>query len=372
MKSNVIEVFMAAVFIVALIVMIVYQLSKNQRYRTLTSRAQKSAPVVLAVCAVLIMCDLTAGGGLLWRVPLDLMLAVFPLSLMQSQLWDLRRYRIWMIVCSVTSLSLAAFYVCCALGLSGMPSCRIFTVTAVLLAVLYALFYIYAVFLRLRNIRVLMQSGNVWTYLGLSVESVYLAIVLMLMIIVMIAVAADCVWGTVQMIVADLLLGGLTVSYALRIASESMFLFWQNQERSIVESMKVSTTDNSGNTARENELYKELYDRLVEYFEQEKPYLNGSLTINDVGAVVFSNKLYISRAINQYTGRNFCQFVNYYRIMYAMECFKKNKELKVAELWPLCGFNSIVSFNMAFRLFMGENPSDWCRKEKIRSSRAGK
>lgn len=373
MKSNLIEVFMAATFSVALIVILVYQLSKNKRYKTLTSRSQKSSPVVLAVCALLIICDLMAGEDFIWRCPLDVMLAVLPLSLMQSQLWDLRKCRICVILCCVTSVVLASFYVLCASGLLELPSYGFFPVSAVMLAVVSAFLYMYAIFVRLRNIRVLMHSGNVWTYLGLSVESVYVVVSLVMMLAVVAAVAADGMWwGTLMMVITDFLLFGMAVSFALRIASESIFLFWQNHERDIVESMKMSTSDNSGNTARENELYKELYDRLVEYFEQEKPYLNGSLTINDVGAVVFSNKLYISRAINQYTGRNFCQFVNYYRIMYAVESFKKNKELKVAELWPLCGFNSIVSFNMAFRLFMGENPSEWCRREKIRSFRGGK
>ena len=119
-------------------------------------------------------------------------------------------------------------------------------------------------------------------------------------------------------------------------------------------------------------IFKDIYDRVLEYFETEKPFLNGDLTINDIVAVVYTNKLYISRAISQSTGRNFCQFVNYHRVMYSVECFRKNPELKIAELWPMCGFNTIVSFNMAFRLFMGENPSDWCRKEKIKLFRKGK
>jgi AraC-like DNA-binding protein len=47
-----------------------------------------------------------------------------------------------------------------------------------------------------------------------------------------------------------------------------------------------------------------------------------------------------------------------------MEMFRRNPNLKIAELWPMSGFNSIVSFNMAFRLFVNESPSEWCRKEK--------
>jgi transcriptional regulator GlxA family with amidase domain len=42
-------------------------------------------------------------------------------------------------------------------------------------------------------------------------------------------------------------------------------------------------------------------------------------------------------------------------------------DLKIAELANMSGFNSVVSYNMAFRLFMNENPSEWCRKERAKS-----
>jgi AraC-like DNA-binding protein len=113
-------------------------------------------------------------------------------------------------------------------------------------------------------------------------------------------------------------------------------------------------------------------EEVERFFEEEKPYLKGSLTINDVVAEVFSNKVYISRAISQFTGRNFCQYVNYHRVMYIMDYYRAHPDLKVSDLWPICGFNTIVSFNMAFRLFVGENPSDWCRRERIRMSRKRK
>lgn len=52
--------------------------------------------------------------------------------------------------------------------------------------------------------------------------------------------------------------------------------------------------------------------------------------------------------------------------MYAVELFRSDPTLKVLELATKCGFNSVVSFGMAFRLYMGEKPGDWCRREKFR------
>ena len=112
--------------------------------------------------------------------------------------------------------------------------------------------------------------------------------------------------------------------------------------------------------------YKELYERIEHYFHTSRPYLNGNLTINDVVKVVYSNKVYISQAICHYTGRNFRQYVNYHRVMYSVELFRNNLELNVASLAEKSGFNNMVSYTMAFRLFMNETPSEWCRKERAK------
>ena len=152
----------------------------------------------------------------------------------------------------------------------------------------------------------------------------------------------------------------------LRTALDSEFVIRQKREMMIVESMKVSQMEFSATSSKLDEIYKDIYERVVLHFEMEKPFLNGNLSINDVVRVVYSNKVYISKAICHYTGRNFCQFVNYYRVIYSMEIFRKQPGLKVAELAGLSGFNCTVSFTTAFRLFMNETPSEWCRKERTK------
>ena len=154
------------------------------------------------------------------------------------------------------------------------------------------------------------------------------------------------------------------LALASRAAMDKIFVLMTEQECRIFESMKVSHVEVSNRM--KPDIYKDLYDRVVDYFESQMPFLNNSLTINDVAKVVYSNKLYISRAISQQTGRNFCQFVNYYRVAYSIEAFRNNPDLKINDMSEVCGFNTTVSFNMAFRLFMGENPSDWCRKERLK------
>jgi AraC-like DNA-binding protein len=162
------------------------------------------------------------------------------------------------------------------------------------------------------------------------------------------------------------------VALGLRVIQDSLFVIWHRHERRIVESMKMSQTDIVHSSSKTNELYGDIYARLVALFEADKPYLDSELTINDVVKKIFTNKLYISRAISRFTGRNFCQFVNYYRVSYSIKLFRDNPDLKVAELANQSGFNSTVSFSMAFRLYMTECPSDWCRKERSKIVRGKK
>jgi AraC-like DNA-binding protein len=219
---------------------------------------------------------------------------------------------------------------------------------------------------RMSSIKEVMKSGTIWTNVLLSVDALY---PLLLLLNYSFYLLASAIAGTFEglhsyifLIVAALSLASL----ALRIYLDAAFVLWQQQERRIVESMKVTSVESAIDVSRIEDIYKDIYERVVAYFENEKPFLDNKLTINDVVRSLYTNKLYISRAISQFTGRNFCQFVNYYRVIYSMQCFRENPDLKIYELATMSGFNSIVSYNMAFRLFMGENPSEWCRKEKTR------
>lgn len=117
--------------------------------------------------------------------------------------------------------------------------------------------------------------------------------------------------------------------------------------------------------ASQNSSMKELYERITDLFDKEMPYLDGDLTVSHVARSLYTNKAYISRAVNEFTGKNFCQYVNHYRIMHAVKLFRENPYLRVSELAEMSGFHTQVSFNMAFRLVMEESPGEWCRKVRL-------
>ena len=54
--------------------------------------------------------------------------------------------------------------------------------------------------------------------------------------------------------------------------------------------------------------------------------------------------------------------MNYYRVQYAKELMRENKERKMIEVAMASGFNSVVTFNMAFKINENLTPSEWLRE----------
>lgn len=102
-----------------------------------------------------------------------------------------------------------------------------------------------------------------------------------------------------------------------------------------------------------------LYERIKDYMSKEQPFLNDDFDMKDMAMALYSNKLYLSKTINTLSGRNFRQFVNYYRIEYAKSLMAKDPRLHFNEVSEMSGFHSVVSFNMAFKVNTGRTPSEW-------------
>ncbi|MFA6770732.1 MAG: AraC family transcriptional regulator [Bacteroidales bacterium] len=154
----------------------------------------------------------------------------------------------------------------------------------------------------------------------------------------------------------------------------NMILIIKVLHKSSAEKLTSLKKSNSGNffPASNNDFFnqkkeEDLKNRLLNYFETEKPYLNPKLTINEVALYLYSNKTYLSRLINDQYNNNFSQFVNFYRIKVAKELFSKNNQMTIHQLCDLSGFGSMATFTMAFRLYIGSSPAEWCKEQRIKA-----
>ncbi len=105
---------------------------------------------------------------------------------------------------------------------------------------------------------------------------------------------------------------------------------------------------------------------LMTLFEKEKLYRNVDVKIHDVARMIGTNKSYLSRALNTRVSKNFCQFVNYYRIKEICTLFIENPKSDMRTLCEQCGFSSQSNFSIVFKYNTGYTPGDWCRMVKFK------
>lgn len=111
---------------------------------------------------------------------------------------------------------------------------------------------------------------------------------------------------------------------------------------------------------RENDV-DSLMNRINVLFEKEKCYLRNDLQINDVASMLYTNKTYISKAINMEVNKSFRDYVNFHRVREAMKLYLENPKITIKEMYERSGFKNYSSFSMAFKLHTGCTPGEWKR-----------
>ena len=113
-----------------------------------------------------------------------------------------------------------------------------------------------------------------------------------------------------------------------------------------------------------------MYELAVRHMARSRMFLNPDLKIEELARSLHTNRMYLSRTINACSGRNFKQFVNWYRIGYAVDLIGRDRRLRMDEVARLSGFNNQPTFNLAFRLVMGVTPSEYVRIQMRRKRRS--
>ena len=346
------------------VVLMVYQIYSNRRHAALVNFSARCTPWCQLHMAIMIGWTFFADSYVIPLLYVNLLLGIFPLLLLTSSFLPQNKWIIGISVVVSQIYNLLHFILLKYDVVAYSP--MFYTVCALILVSFYIKFFVISLWIYIRRIRNVVQKTTVWTMLSFSVDVVYL----LGLIIVSVFFVMGCYLSgntfVVMSIASVFLLLFAVIALSYRISTDSLFFIMRRHENVILESLNDAPGDMGNGKASPEDIYKDIFERIIEHFERDMPFLSGNLVIDDLVKVVFANKLYISRAISRCAGRNFCQFVNYYRVKHSVEVFRQNPELKVAELSSLCGFNSVGSFTMAFKLYMNENPSDWIRQERGR------
>ena len=343
----------------------VAQVIRNLKIRQGDERIVRRMILLLCIVAIVTSLGMISGKANPFRLLMEIQTSLSAMYMLKFSMNSESEMKFHQKLFPAILILMAIYYIMSLAGLVPMPSDKVCLVATDLVAFVTVGVFVFKIWQTLRDVKSVMRSGNSWSFLTICVDFAYLLLPLAILMLLHALCALLPSASEPVALFAVVLLHLEMLAICFRISYDSAFALLHNHERVIVESMKISNVDvaSTPDSKRESQ-YRELYERISQYFDTYRPYLDGNLTINDIVKVVYSNKVYISKAICHYTGRNFRQFVNYHRVMYSVALFRDNLEFKVSELAERSGFNNVVTYTMSFRLFMDDTPSDWCRKER--------
>ncbi len=125
--------------------------------------------------------------------------------------------------------------------------------------------------------------------------------------------------------------------------------------------------DESVEQSNDTAMVEEINEKLLDYIDEEKPYLNPELSLQDLADRLDVKRHHLSNVINQKHNKNFYEFINQYRIkeVKTMLTDPENKHLKLISLAYDAGFNSKATFNRIFKQTTNMTPSQFISSQKV-------
>lgn len=157
---------------------------------------------------------------------------------------------------------------------------------------------------------------------------------------------------------------GLQAPELFRKADPNLPLVKEMIKESRLHKSKDEASQNLLTDAEETPL---MLEEVKKFMEDKEPYLDASLSLNDLARQTMKPARELSILINHHLNKHFFDFVNEYRIEKAMQMLKdpEKKALTILEVLYDVGFNSKSSFNTAFKKHTGYTPSQYRKTNLI-------
>ena len=189
--------------------------------------------------------------------------------------------------------------------------------------------------------------------------------------------AVDRIWLVLIAVTGQIVMVFLIVRYILRleISAEEMVrsadIVPDNTEpvsryMSVPNNTKIMSRNTSASNQPVNERKLSLMERIDNAMAIERLFLKPDLSLVSLCERVGTNRTYASKAIKDAKGCNFSDYVNRYRLEYALELIKNTDKDKIIiqNIAAQCGFGSIQTFYRYFKLFYNVTPSQWIESNK--------
>lgn len=161
---------------------------------------------------------------------------------------------------------------------------------------------------------------------------------------------------------------------AIILVSLMAFLIYRNRRlkqlylKNVMEMSQTYTHIEPGDEEKNNIAVKNqdveatlLYNRIIDYLQEKKPWLDPDFNINDLAKSLITNRTYLSSAITKGSGVHFNTLINSYRINEAKRLIieSADKAENIDEIMSKCGFRNRGTFNTSFNKLTGMSPGQF-------------
>jgi AraC-like DNA-binding protein len=119
-------------------------------------------------------------------------------------------------------------------------------------------------------------------------------------------------------------------------------------------------------TVKNQEAFKILSQKILEYFEAEKPYLKQNFTLTELAAALHCPQHHISYCFSDFLDTSFTKLRSTKRIEYAQNLLKEGtiKDFTIDQIAEMSGFSSRSTFFSTFKEITGMTPTEFMEQSK--------
>ncbi|WP_029906724.1 helix-turn-helix domain-containing protein [Prevotella sp. 10(H)] len=128
------------------------------------------------------------------------------------------------------------------------------------------------------------------------------------------------------------------------------------------EELFTSPKQEDTNLLQSETVNKKLGYNLEQYMNQGLPWLNPSLSLQDLAIVLNTNRTYLSEYFHKTLNTTFYDYINSFRLEYACKILLSQPDLSILQVGEMSGFNSLSTFRRAFQRQIGCTPAKYRRQ----------
>ncbi len=173
-----------------------------------------------------------------------------------------------------------------------------------------------------------------------------------------------------QLMVINIMTIVLNISFIL------FFIYYLNkinlikvlQSAQYKENFEIKEGEEKGMREAENIKLESLYNQILSYFSEKRPYCNPDFTIVQLAEDLNTNVKYVSRVIKEKENINFSVFLNRYKINLIKDLIARDYHDKytIGYIYITAGFRHQSTFNKVFKEIEGITPSEYIKRGRIK------